>query len=235
MVNARVLLVDPDSGYLNFLSSALKTQNHEFDIKCCTSQANALSMLSGNDYDVLVCEASLYADRMNARKGVIIMSDEYDVNLNYKYGVNYSLRKPIDPNMLLNRIISVILGQKEYRSLDERISMILLTCGISPHIRGSKYLRDAIKFVCGKPSVHDLKVTKDVYPAIAKMNDTEPSRIERGIRHAIESAWERGKLTGVRNVIGLELYDKSYKPTNFEFIKLIADKLIMEMDRVGNF
>ena len=231
MDNYRVLVIDPDSVYADSLISELRSLNSEIDIERSLSASQAKLMINTNEYDVLVCESSQYHEGLSGKCGVIVLLSDERAQFSGYTRVNYCLVKPVEPNILMNRIVSVILGKKSFKTLDERISMILLTCGISPHIRGFRYLRDAIKLVCSKASEHDLKVTKDIYPAIALATNTAPSRIERGIRHAIESAWERGKLSGVRSVIGLELYDQSYKPTNWEFIKLISDKLILENER----
>lgn len=232
MDNYRVLILDPDLGYADSLIVELRTLNSEVDIDRSASVSQAELMLETNDYDVLVCESSLFNERFSYSgvKGIVmLLSNEYAQASGS--GISYSLVKPVEPSVLLNRIINVIIGKKRSYSIDERITTILLTCGITPHIRGYRYLRDAIKYVYINSGEHDLKITKDIYPAVARMNQTEPSRIERGIRHAIDSAWERGKLSGVRSVIGLELYDKSYKPTNYEFIRLISDKLLLEQDR----
>ena len=95
------------------------------------------------------------------------------------------------------------------------------------HIKGYHYLRDAIKM-----AVDDMDllgaVTKELYPAIAKKNNTTPSRVERAIRHAIEVAWNRGRLETIDSLFGYTIQNDKGKPTNSEFIAIIADKLRLE-------
>lgn len=99
--------------------------------------------------------------------------------------------------------------------------------GVPAHIKGYQYLRDAIGIV-----VEDMDmlsaVTKELYPQIAKLNNTTPSRVERAIRHAIEVAWNRGKVETLNNLFGYTVANDKGKPTNSEFIAIIADKLRLE-------
>ena len=103
--------------------------------------------------------------------------------------------------------------------------------GIPAHIKGYQYLRDAIAL-----SVEDQEmissVTKILYPAIAKKNQTTASRVERAIRHAIEVAWGRGKMETIDEVFGYTVSTSKGKPTNSEFIALIADKILLEYKRL---
>ncbi|MPN47041.1 Stage 0 sporulation protein A [bioreactor metagenome] len=107
------------------------------------------------------------------------------------------------------------------------ITNIIHEVGVPAHIKGYQYLRDAITMV-----VEDMDllgaVTKELYPAIAKLNNTTPSRVERAIRHAIEVAWNRGKIETINNLFGYTVHNDKGKPTNSEFIAIIADKLRLE-------
>lgn len=99
--------------------------------------------------------------------------------------------------------------------------------GVPAHIKGYQYLRDAITLVVNNMDYLSA-VTKELYPAIAKMNNTTPSRVERAIRHAIEIAWNRGKLETLDSLFGYTVKTDKGKPTNSEFIAIIADKLRLE-------
>lgn len=113
-------------------------------------------------------------------------------------------------------------------SLEARVTNILHEIGVPAHIRGYHYMREAIMM-----AVEDLDVlnyiTKELYPSIAKKCNTTPSRVERAIRHAIEVAWSRGKVDAIDSIFGYTVNNHKGKPTNSEFIALIADRLRLEL------
>lgn len=162
-------------------------------------------------------------------------------------GAEYYVVKPFDLNVLVKRIYqltgldqgethsnrantvrSIISGEEpRHNDLEIDITSIIHEVGVPAHIKGYQYLRNAITMV-----VEDMDllsaVTKELYPAIAKMNNTTPSRVERAIRHAIEVAWNRGKIETINNLFGYTVHNDKGKPTNSEFIAIIADKLRLE-------
>ena len=111
--------------------------------------------------------------------------------------------------------------------LETKVTSILHEIGVPANIRGYHYMREAIIM-----SVNDMDVlnyiTKELYPSIAKKCNTTPSRVERAIRHAIEVAWNRGKVDAINALFGYTVNNHKGKPTNSEFIALIADKLRLE-------
>ena len=111
--------------------------------------------------------------------------------------------------------------------LEIDITNLIHEVGVPAHIKGYQYLRDAITLVVNNMDYLSA-VTKELYPAIAKMNNTTPSRVERAIRHAIEIAWNRGKLETLDSLFGYTVKTDKGKPTNSEFIAIIADKLRLE-------
>ena len=113
------------------------------------------------------------------------------------------------------------------RSLDEKITSVFLVAGIPAHIKGYHYLREGIRMVYYNPGMIN-RITKELYPGIAKHFNTSASKVERAIRHAIEVAWTRGKIENLNALFGFNIYGKNDKPTNGEFIALVADKLLME-------
>ena len=120
-----------------------------------------------------------------------------------------------------------IREKKSTASLDEKISNIFISIGIPPHIKGYNYLREGIKYAVEEPNIIN-NVTKELYPKIANHFDTTPSKVERAIRHAIEVAWNRGRIDAINAIFGVRVYIGTEKPTNSEFIALVADKLILE-------
>jgi len=152
-------------------------------------------------------------------------------------GAKYYMVKPFDLAMMVKRIREVVrkiepakvnaASVVKSENLEERISSIFLTIGIPAHIKGYHFLREAIKMVVENSELINC-ITKELYPGIAKKFNTTPSKVERAIRHAIDVAWSRGKVENINKLFGYVVYSKNEKPTNGEFIALVADKLSME-------
>lgn len=163
----------------------------------------------------------------------------------FNLGACYYFMKPFDNEMILNRIKhfrdnrtrrpGVILKPEKQdfsvelknRNLEMDVTSIIHEIGVPAHIKGYQYLRDAIIM-----SVEDMEmlnsITKILYPTIAKKHQTTPSRVERAIRHAIEVAWSRGKMDTIDELFGYTVSTGKGKPTNSEFVALIADKIRLE-------
>ncbi|MBQ3066699.1 MAG: sporulation transcription factor Spo0A [Clostridia bacterium] len=153
-------------------------------------------------------------------------------------GAKYYLVKPVEYRVLEQRIANVAtgdnLGSKTLRrksvsekTLDERISSIFVSVGIPAHIKGYQFLREGIKLAVENPPIINA-ITKSLYPSIAKHFGTTASKVERAIRHAIEVAWNRGKIENINSIFGVKVYTSAEKPTNGEFIALLADKMLLE-------
>ena len=113
------------------------------------------------------------------------------------------------------------------KDLEQEVTKLIHEIGVPAHIKGYQYLREAIM-----TSVQDAtmisSITKILYPTIAKRFQTTPSRVERAIRHAIEVAWNKGKIENINQIFGVKVYSGNEKPTNGEFIALVADKMLIE-------
>ncbi|MCL2540708.1 MAG: sporulation transcription factor Spo0A [Firmicutes bacterium] len=170
-------------------------------------------------------------------------------------GADYYMVKPYDRETLINRITEFAASRgnnvaaglqinadrivESYKldtplrapvrnkNLEERITNIFITVGIPAHIKGYQFLREAIKMAIDSPEIIN-SITKRLYPSIAGKFETSPSKVERAIRHAIEVAWNRGKIENINNIFGLQVYSSNEKPTNGEFIALVADKMLIE-------
>lgn len=160
-------------------------------------------------------------------------------------GASYYIMKPFDHDMLLSRIRSLkenrnrkrpegmkmlpYEAKADYleRNLETDVTNMIHEIGVPAHIKGYQYLRDAIMM-----AVEDMNmlnsITKILYPTIAKNHKTTPSRVERAIRHAIEVAWSRGKMDTIDELFGYTVSVGKGKPTNSEFIALIADKIRLD-------
>lgn len=148
-----------------------------------------------------------------------------------KEGASYFMVKPVLPENLEERLRDISLAKdapaQGEKQLDEKISNIFISIGIPAHIKGYQFLREAVKLAVEEPEIIGA-ITKKLYPTIAERFDTSSSKVERGMRHAIEVAWNRGKIENINSLFGLKIYNSNEKPTNGELIALIADKMIME-------
>ena len=120
------------------------------------------------------------------------------------------------------------IDKKSEDGLEALVTNIIHEVGVPAHIKGYQYLREAIMMVIGDIDVIN-QITKQLYPDIARKYKTTPSRVERAIRHAIEVAWGRGQQDTVENIFGYTVSAAKGKPTNSEFIAMIADKLRLEL------
>ncbi|MFF2482068.1 sporulation transcription factor Spo0A [Paenibacillus sp. NPDC058071] len=164
-------------------------------------------------------------------------------------GASYYILKPFDMEILANRIRQLV-GNTTFAStasyssgtttlksnvvplakgknLDANITSIIHEIGVPAHIKGYQYLREAITMVYNNIEILGA-ITKTLYPAIAEKFKTTPSRVERAIRHAIEVAWTRGNIDSISHLFGYTINISKSKPTNSEFIAMVADKLRIE-------
>ena len=175
---------------------------------------------------------------------VSFVMSEFDdnriVNSAINHGAIYYFVKPVTPQVIAERITDIlsekttdykvsaeIRDKRRTASIDEKISNIFITVGIPAHIKGYQYLREAIKMTIDSPEIINY-ITKKLYPEVAEHFNTSPSKVERAIRHAIEVAWNRGKIENINTLFGVRVYNHNEKPTNGEFIALVADKMLLE-------
>lgn len=142
-------------------------------------------------------------------------------------GADFYLIKPVSLDLLLKRISSFAEVPLLKSTLDDKISKIFISVGIPPHIKGYSFLREGVKMVVNNPSIIN-NITKQLYPMIGEKFSTTPSKVERAIRHAIEVSWAKGRIDSINSLFGVSVYLGQEKPTNGEFIALIADKMLLE-------
>ena len=161
--------------------------------------------------------------------------DEY-ASRAVKNGASQYMLKPVSFLSLKNRIDELFestdlpqhtIRPVQNRMLDERITNIFISVGIPAHIKGYQFLREAIKMAVACPDIIN-SITKRLYPEVANRFDTSASKVERAIRHAIEVAWNKGKIENINQIFGVKVYSGNEKPTNGEFIALVADKMLIE-------
>ena len=164
------------------------------------------------------------------------LASEEIISRTMSLGVKYFMAKPYSFEILKSRLLEIDSGikkQKEFDrtrgrvSLEEKISNIFINVGIPPHIKGYSFLREGVKMAVEDPDIIN-NITKKLYPKIGERFDTSASKVERAIRHAIEVAWNRGRIESINGILGVRAYVGAEKPTNGEFIALVADKMLLE-------
>lgn len=156
-------------------------------------------------------------------------------------GADYFFLKPFDYSEMAERILTLYsvrttaasapVSSGRVSSLEMRVTDILHQVGVPAHIKGYQYLRDAILMAIDDEDIINA-VTKRLYPDVAKKHGTTSSRVERAIRHAIEVAWDRGDVEILNSYFGYTIHSTRGKPTNSEFIAMIADKFRLQL-KVG--
>lgn len=177
---------------------------------------------------------------MNIDVKIVVLSAlcrEEIVSRAVKLGADYFMAKPVNPEILKERMKDIVCGAEQNSavrgenlhkvSLEEKVSKIFINVGIPPHIKGYSFLREGVMMAVEDPAIIN-NITKKLYPMIGEKYDTTPSKVERAIRHAIEVAWNRGRIENINNILGVRAYVGTDKPTNGEFIALVADKMLLE-------
>ncbi len=208
--------------------------------------AEAVSKISECNPDFLITELVLSGSdglsvikqlkSLNLSTKIIVASalcgDEI-IHKTISEGARYFIAKPLNFQSLIEHLKDFYLEEdlKETKvkrtSLEEKISNIFINVGIPPHIKGYSFLREGVKMAVEDPRIIN-NITKKLYPSISEKYQTTPSKVERAIRHAIEVAWNRGRIDYINNILGVRAYVGAEKPTNGEFIALVADKMLLE-------
>ena len=250
---SKILVVDDTQDARDKLSTIL---NEMPDVELIGTAANgmcAIEMINRLKPDIVLLDIIMpqldgfgvmeYLNEHNILPEVIIISALAQENFIYRalsLGAKYYIAKPFEKDTIKERIRDVIALKKgstifpkkaertvQRTSLDEKISSVFISIGIPAHIKGYHFLREAVKMVVENPDSIN-RITKELYPGIARKFTTSSSKVERAIRHAIEVAWTRGRIENINDLFGFKVYGKNDKPTNGEFIALIADKLTLE-------
>ncbi|MBR5543049.1 MAG: sporulation transcription factor Spo0A [Oscillospiraceae bacterium] len=249
----KVMIAEENKDFCSLLSSAIEAEPGFELCGKCTDGGEAIRLFEASSPDVIVLGSMLpsvdglgvcEAIRMSgaAKRPVVFMTsvspNEALATASAKLGVTYFMIKPFSPKTLVERI-KMFAGERgisrrsdlpaaSEESIELLVTSIIHEIGVPAHIKGYHYLREAIIL-----AVRDIEIinaiTKVLYPTVARKFSTTPSRVERAIRHAIETAWNRGDLDTLNKFFGYTVSNTKGKPTNSEFIAMIADKLSLEL------
>jgi len=227
-----------------------KLANEKTVIDSVANGKTAIEKILNKNYDLLICDLVLpevdgfevieKAKSVNKNTKIIVLSalsSDMFIKKATSLGAEYYMMKPIGVDVLSKRVndlfeadsMSGAINVKSdmLKEIEEKITNIFITVGIPAHIKGYQFLREAILMAIDNPEIIN-SITKQLYPTIASKFETTSSKVERAIRHAIEVAWSRGKIENINNVFGIKVYSNNEKPTNGEFIALVADKMLLE-------
>ena len=242
---SKVLLADASEEFRRLLQEAIERTDEFAVIGSVGDGAEALRLAEEQSPDLILMDIVLPGlDGMTLlrrlpekdRPKVIFLSALYSdktVSEAKRAGAYYFVSKPCEVNALLDRMRLAVAPAAAAAPMDHsaelknRVTNIIHEIGVPAHIKGYQYLREAIIITVEDMDVINA-VTKVLYPEVAKRFGTTASRVERAIRHAIEVAWDRGDLETLQRFFGYTVSNTKGKPTNSEFIAMIADKLLLE-------
>lgn len=255
MGEIKIAIVDDNKEFCEILEEYLSTQEDFTLVGTAYNGNQALELLQEKEVDLMILDIimphldgigvleNMELMDLKKRPKVIILTtlgQEVTTQRSIELGADYYILKPFDLDVLSTRIRQLFEGNtvreknvtyqgqsgRANRNMDVEVTRIIHQMGVPAHIKGYQYLRDAILFVIEDVSLLGA-ITKELYPMIAEKYATTASRVERAIRHAIELAWDRGNVEMMTKFFGYTINIERGKPTNSEFIAMVADKLRM--------
>jgi len=250
----RVLIADSNEDFRRLMTELLRGEEDMEPVGCAADGIDALAMTAELRPDVLVMDLVLRnldgievlrrLNEANPETRALVVSGFYNDRIIADCaaaGASFFVPKPCDAATLLERIrqirahsgrsaitaIAVPQISRGEPSLEAMVTDIIHEIGVPAHIKGYQYLREAIMLTINDMDIINA-VTKVLYPEVAKKFGTTPSRVERAIRHAIEVAWDRGDIETLQKFFGYTVSNIKGKPTNSEFIAMIADCLSLK-------
>ena len=246
----KVLIADDNSAIRAQLSEGILAQSDMELVGQAADGAEALRLIDRLQPDVLLLDIVMprmdgfgvlesLQQRESAPRVIVITGltrDEF-IERAMGLGASYYMVKPVEMDCLCSRIrdichaptASIALPRRSAVPMarDEEIANLFLTIGIPAHIKGYQYLREAVRMVSEDRTLLS-RITKELYPGVARRFSTSASKVERAMRHAIEVAWNRGRLDAVNSLYGYRVFTPEDKPTNGEFIAVVSDKVTFE-------
>ncbi len=244
-MKTRILLADDDANLLREMNEYFTSSLDYEVVGTASTGKDAISLFNSLHPDALILDMLMpFGDGLTVLENIdkipskIVtisgVSEERYAQSALSSGADYFLLKPFSMEELDKKVKNIRLRTpvRTYNAikrtgLEQRITEIFMTVGIPAHIKGYQFLREAIKMAIDSPEIIN-SITKRLYPEVAGRFETSPSKVERAIRHAIEVAWNKGKIENINSLFGVKVYSSNEKPTNGEFIALVADKMMLE-------
>ena len=230
-----VVLADANEEFRTALKQALEATG-EFDVVGCAADGLAAAQdIAERKPQLLVMDLLLpgldgFGVLEQAAKDKVQMKTVV-VSQAMSRGVSFFMPKPCELTSLLDQMRRAVNegeeSEDESQALEREVTAVIHEVGVPAHIKGYQYVREAIVIAVQDMDVINA-VTKVLYPEVARRYSTTPSRVERAVRHAIEVAWDRGDLETLQRYFGYTVSNTKGKPTNSEFIAMIADRIRLQ-------
>lgn len=251
MSKIKVLMIDDNVQLIEAVKEYFKNSK-DIEISCeAYDGLEGMKKIEEEIYDVIVLDlimpkkdglyvlAEMQAKHLNKK---VIVATSYNtaevIREVSEYGVNYYILKPFDFDDLEKRILELSNKKSDkgnidlkYSNLQVSITKLLHELGIPSHIKGYQYIREGVSIIYDNPDMIG-GITKELYPTLANKYETNVSRVERAIRHAIEVSWNRGNWDLMEEIFGHSVDIDRAKPTNSEFMVTVADKLRLDHHKV---
>jgi len=254
MAKIKVLVAESNFEEKNTLKNIFE-ENKSFEVVSCVEDGEeALQVATEYKTDVVICNFALKKidgitlceklKEKNPKTKIVMLSSAYSdfaIRRMVDCGVDFYILRPFEAENLVKQIVCLFKSEHQTvaaqtmsefphianKRLEEKLINILISIGIPAHIKGYTFLREAVKLIMQKPTIINA-ITKQLYPSIARIHETSPSKVERAIRHAIEVSWSRKRMEILNDLFNVKAVTDKDRPTNGEFISLIAEKLLLE-------
>ncbi len=255
MARWKVLLADDNSNFLEMLSERI-SQDEDFTVVCTALDGEAaLKGITEFEPDIVILDIIMpHLDGFAVQEKLKELAVKPKVAIFSAMGMDYITRqalalgadayflKPFNLDVFMRRLRTMMGESREQQILQVRrqteedvrrnIADLLHKMAVAPHLKGYRFLTEAILQVVNDKGMLD-SITYKIYPVVAQQFNTTPMRVERGIRSAIESAWDRCRVETIETMFGYTLDENKGKPSNSEFIAMIADKIILDRSAQG--
>lgn len=255
MARWKVLLADDNRSFLDMLTERI-SQEEDFEVVCTAIDGEAaLSGISEHKPDIVILDIIMprldglavqeKLKEQPVRPKIAIFSAmgmDYITRQSLALGADAYFLKPFNLDVFIRRLRTLMGESREQQmklnkklnddELRRRIADMLHSMAVAPHLKGYRFLLEAILLVVNDKGMLD-SITYRIYPLVANQFNTTPVRVERGIRSAIEGAWDRCRVETIEKMFGYTLDENKGKPSNSEFIAMIADKIMLDRNSQG--
>lgn len=246
----RIVIADDNVEFCEILREAIDSEEDMTCLACVHDGEAALEAIAAHQPDLVILDhvmpnldglgvlEELYGSERRPRVLMLTaFGQESLIQRASNLGADYYIMKPFDIPTLLERVrqiadpasvASAFQQERKRQQIERHVAEQLSVLGVPPHFKGYTYLKDAVTLVALDPDLLGAVTTK-LYPTVARMRKSSPEKVERAIRHAIESTWIRGNLDSIERLFSYTIDANKGKPTNSSFIARLADHVRMEM------
>lgn len=247
----KIMVVDDNKEFVKLINMYINSQKDMVALDPLYDGTNVISTIKQSKPDVLLLDVVMpekdgltvleeLSDEVGVEKPLIVImsaiGQEKVTQKAISLGATYYVVKPFDMITLIDRVRDILKEKDEVKEeymvaygnkslpLEVRVTQMIHDVGVPAHIKGYQYIREAIMLAVNDEDIIN-SITKTLYPTLSEKFNTTPSRVERAIRHAIEVAWNRGQIEMHEKIFGYTVNSNKGKPTNSEFIAMIADRI----------